>query len=536
MNMQDKQEYNFKESDNAEINPSERFREILKVLVRQKAFMKMSPEKFRIILEELGPTFVKIGQILSMRQEMLPPQYCRELEKLRTDVEPLSFETVKSVIEAEIHMPLNEAFKSVNENPMGSASIAQVHNAVMPDGSEVVIKVQRPGIYKMMQADMDLLLKNTWIISKILKTGQLIDLKAVLKELWHTTQLEMDFLREADNLKRFAKNAESDTNVSCPQVIEKYTTKKVLVMTDVKGIQIDNLEALKNAGIDTDDIALKTADSYCRQILEDRFFHADPHPGNIRINNGIVEWIDLGMVGEISAQLQDILTRAIKSMLRDDMEGVTDAFLMLGEAEAPVDKNKMTEEVGVIVRRYKTAEFDKFDFAALISEFLNLIRRNHIRIPADISLLARSMITMEGTLKIVSPKVNLSKILANHMKNRKGALREEVKEAEKRIYDYLQTSFKIPENLSKSLELLNAGKLSVNITQSKSAKELAAEKEKSINIILVILTAVFYITSAILCAAGNALVFGHIPALAVVGFIIATLLFVWVLIRIIISK
>ncbi len=518
------------------INTSERFREIIKVLMRHKAFAGMTPEKFRAILEDLGPTFVKIGQILSMRQEMLPPQYCKELEKLRTDVEPLDFETVKSVIEAEIKLPLNEAFKSVDEKPIGSASIAQVHNAVMPDGSEVVIKVQRPGIYKLMQADIDLLLKNTWIISRILKTGRLIDLKAVLKELWHTTKLEMDFAREADNLKRFAKNCADDAFVSCPQVIEQYTTSKVLVMTDVKGIQIDNLEALKEAGIDADEIALKTADSYCRQILEDRFFHADPHPGNIRINNKTVEWIDLGMVGEISAQLQDILTRAIKAMLKDDMEGVTDAFLMLGETETPVDKNKMTEEVGVIVRRYKTAEFDKFDFAALISEFLNLIRQNHIRIPADISLLARSMITMEGTLKIVSPKVNLSTILANHMKNRKGALKEEVKDAQKRLYDYLQTSFKIPENLSKSLELLNSGKLNVNITQSKSQEELAAEKEKSKNIILVALTAIFYITSAILCAAKGAFAAGNVPSLAIVGFIIATILFIWLLVRIVISK
>ena len=541
-------------NDKPEINPSERFREIIKVLMKYKAYSKMTPEKLRLILEDLGPTFVKIGQILSMRQEMLPPQYCKELEKLRTDVEPMSFETVKAVIESEINIPINKAFKSIDETPIGAASIAQVHRAVLAEGDEVVVKVQRPGIHALMEADIQLLLKNTWLISKILKTGDLIDLKAVLKELWHTTQLEMDFLREADNLKRFAANNAEDKNVSCPHEFEKYTTKKLLVMSDVKGIQIDDVEALKNADVDTDDIALKVADSYCRQILDDRFFHADPHPGNIRVNNGIVEWIDLGMVGEISAQLQDILVRAVKAMLKDDMEGVTDAFLMLGEAEEAVDRAKMTEEVGVIVRRYKSAEFDKFDFAALITEFLNLIRRNKIKIPADISLLARSMITMEGTLKIVSPKVNLSKILGNHMKNKKGALREEMKDAGKRIYDYLQTSFKLPENVSKTLEILNDGKLNINITNAKPKDELQIKKKSSVNIILVILIAIFYITSALLCVGGAGYVsdisaimqsvlepdagvaMWHMPVLAIIGFIVGTILFVWLMVRLILFE
>lgn len=271
-----------------------RLREILQVLGKHHITRGLTPAKLREILEDLGPTYVKLGQIMSMRSDMLPENYCRELTKLRTEVSPLPYSVVSGVIEEELKEPAGNIFSQIEETPLGSASIAQVHPAVLKDGTKVVIKIQRPAIKEIMQDDILLLKKAAGILKLAIGTEDLIDFRTILDELWKTTREEIDFLQEAANLNLFYENQRDIVYVTCPKVFHEFTTPRLLVMEYIDGIQIDETVRLQELGYDMTEIGQKAAENYCKQILEDGFFHADPHPGNLWVAGGQIAWLTLG--------------------------------------------------------------------------------------------------------------------------------------------------------------------------------------------------------------------------------------------------
>lgn len=248
-----------------------RLKEILGVLKKHHITSGIQPEKLRLILEDLGPTYVKLGQIMSMRSDMLPEAYCKELERLRTDVKPLSFDVIKEVIEEQLGCPAEEIFTEISPIPLGSASIAQVHPAVLKNGERVVIKVQRPHIHEIMAEDITLMRHAVSLLRFTIGTGDLIDFRTVIDELWKTSQEEMDFLKEAANCDTFSLNHKDIRYVTCPSVYHELTTSCCMVMSYIDGIQIDNTEELEKQGYDMTEIGRKAAENYCKQILEDGF-------------------------------------------------------------------------------------------------------------------------------------------------------------------------------------------------------------------------------------------------------------------------
>ena len=227
---------------------SRRLSEIISVLNKHHILTALTPVKLREILEDLGPTYVKFGQIMSMRSDMIPHEYCKELEKLRTDVTPLAYDEVKHIIEEELKQPIQEVFSSINKEPLGSASIAQVHEAFLLSGEKVVVKVQRPYIYETMEADIKLLRQACKILKLATGTGDLLDFRAVIEELWRTSQIEMDFFKEADNIDHFALCNQDINYILVPHVYHEYTTRHLIVMNDVGNLQIDHVNELKNLG------------------------------------------------------------------------------------------------------------------------------------------------------------------------------------------------------------------------------------------------------------------------------------------------
>jgi ubiquinone biosynthesis protein len=513
-------------------NASKRFIEILSVLKKHHLTKGLSPVKLREILEELGPTFVKIGQMLSMRSDLIPKNYCKELEKLRTTVDPVDFNTVCSIIESELSRPIGDIFSRIEKIPIGSASIAQVHSAVLKTGEKVVIKVQRPNIKAIMSDDIKLLLNNSSILKLALHTGDLVDIKAIINELWQTSQTEMDFLQEARNLDLFRKNSEGIVYVTSPVVFHEFTTDKVLVMSHIEGIQIDNISRLEDLGYDMDEIAQKTAENYCKQILDDCFFHADPHPGNITITNGKIAWIDFGMAGTVSPLVQTVLKKVINSVLSDDMYGITDAFLMLGTPEEDVNRSRLVSQITVIVSRYKTKDFGSFDFAPLVEELLAIIRDNKIKIPPEVSLLSRSMVTMEGTIGLISPNVNVTQILASHMLSQNMDLKKEIKSDAKQIYSSYKRMLEIPSQLSDILQMTKAGHLSVE-TVSSFSPSVSKAKDRHISVIvLAILVFACYISASILTLSPLYYLLSPLFIVSCGGYIIGTFFMIILLIDI----
>ncbi len=285
-----------------------RVRRIVAILRETGAFRgEMTPAKLRGVFEALGPTFVKVGQILSMRSEILPKEYCDELAKLRADVDPMPYDEVVAAVEAEYGRPLKAVFATFDPIPLGSASVAQVHRATLLTGEDVAVKVQRPGVQNTMANDIDILRKITRHFRFLWRNGSVMDLERMVEEFWASFVDETNFLVEAANLREFKALNAGCAFVDCPRPYLDLCTEHILVMDYVDGISLEHPERLKEAGYDLEEIGVKLVDNYAKQVLDDGFFHADPHPGNIIVSERVIVYIDLGMVGrlEIGVKLVD---------------------------------------------------------------------------------------------------------------------------------------------------------------------------------------------------------------------------------------
>ena len=274
----------------------------------------------------------------------------------RTEVRPLPYETIREIIEAELGRPVQEVFTAIEPKPLGSASIAQVHPALLKTGERVVVKVQRPHIRETMANDIALMRKAVTLLKFTIGTGDLIDFRMVIDELWKTSQEEMDFLKEAANCDRFRENQKEISYVTCPLVNHQLTTPHLLVMSYIDGVQIDQIPELTGLGYDMREIGEKAAENYCKQILEDGFFHADPHPGNLRVEGGQIAWLDLGMMGHLSDHHKQLFKRAIMAVLKNDIYELKNVLLSLGEPKERINHTRLYTDIDDLVSRYLTMD------------------------------------------------------------------------------------------------------------------------------------------------------------------------------------
>ena len=348
----------------------ERLKEITAVLHKHAITRGVSPEKLRLILTDLGPTFIKLGQIMSMRSDILPKRYCDELMKLCSDVDPMPFAEVEEVLREAFGCPWQEEFQEIQEKPLGSASIAQVHRAVLKTGEEVVIKVQRKGIYEIMARDIGLMKKAVKLLPPV-SIKEAVDLNLVLEELWRVTQEEMNFLTEAANMEEFSRKNKKVAFVKTPILYREYTTASVLVMEYIDGIPIDHKEELLAGGYDLDEIGSKFVDNFIKQVMDDGFFHADPHPGNVMIQGGKIVWIDMGMMGRLNDRDRELIGQAIEGVALNDIGKIQDAVLALGEFKGKPQGETQSEPLHRHPRPYGEIRHRRF--------WRNRYRRNPYR-------------------------------------------------------------------------------------------------------------------------------------------------------------
>jgi ubiquinone biosynthesis protein len=330
----------------AQLDEAKRFAEIVAILQKHHLVQGLTPEKVRDIFVDLGPTFVKFGQILSMRSDILPKEYCAALETLRTDVTPMPLTEVQDILTQAYARPWQEVFSDIGIRPLGSASIAQVHAATLTDGQRVVVKVQRPDLYDIMSRDVRLL-KRAAALLKYTPLASALDFHAVLDEIWHTVQEELDFTIEANNIAEFKRLNDGVAYADCPATFPKWCTKNVLVMEYIAGHQIDDADGLRADGYDLNEIAVKLVHNYIRQITVYRFFHADPHPGNIRVQGGKIIWLDLGMMGRISPREAELYMGIIRTIYDQDVPALTQTLLALGQYDRAPDQQALTERIGI---------------------------------------------------------------------------------------------------------------------------------------------------------------------------------------------
>lgn len=530
-------ETNLTQAPNDTKSPASRKRlqDILGVLRRHRLTRGITPAKLREILEDLGPTYVKLGQIMSMRSDMLPEVYCRELTKLRTEVKPLSYSVVSSLIEEELKDAAENIFSWIDETPLGSASIAQVHPAILRDGTKVVIKIQRPSIKKIMQNDIVLLKRAVGILKLAMGTEDLIDFRTILDELWRTTQEEVDFLQEAANLDLFYTNQKDITYVTCPKVFHNLTTPRLLVMDYVDGIQIDEVKRLEELGYDMTEIGQKAAENYCKQILEDGFFHADPHPGNLWITGGQIAWLDLGMTGRLTEHSKKLLKNAITAILEHDIYSLKNVLLAFGEPQDRINHARLYTDIDDILGRYMSVDFGTMRLGDLLERMLALVKEHRLAITPDVTLLSRSMITMEGTLAICSPEVNILQILSVHMSSlllKDLDTKKLLTRKGRQLYASLDKSLDIPVQLSDLLNITKNGQAQLNLQVSDSEEIRLGITKIANRFILSILSGALFIGSGLIADIPTIPLWFGIPWISFLGYSISGVLMIILIIRI----
>jgi len=392
-----------------------RLQEIVGVLKKHNIVKGLTPEKLRLILEDMGPTFVKLGQIMSMRNDILPTEYCKELEKLRADVKPMPLEQVREVIQEEYGRPLEDVFSSFDEHPLGSASIAQVHAATLHDGRRMVVKVQRPHIRETMTRDMSLL-RTAVKPLKLTPISGMIDFNMVLDELWSVSQQEMDFLVEARHAEEFYERSRDVAFATCPKIEDTLTTSKVLVMEYIDGFSICDIQKLEENGYDRNEIGRKLTDHYIKQVIDDGFFHADPHPGNIRIREGQIVWIDMGMMGRLTNRDKQMFKCAIKAVVERDVNELKRIVLQMGVYNTPINQVQLYADIDGLLDKYCSMDMGDVDMGKVLEELMMVASSHKIAMPKGVSMLARGLLTIEGVVATVSPELNIVEVAADHIK------------------------------------------------------------------------------------------------------------------------
>lgn len=373
---------------------------------------------FRLALEELGPTFVKFGQILSTRPDLLPLSFITELSKLVDSVTPESWETIHALLTRELGQEPEKLFASIEEKPMASASLSQVHAAVLHDGREVVIKVQRPNIVSVIETDLEIL-ASLAASAQTTQLGKIYDFTGIADDFSFTLRNELDYQREGRNADRLRESFVDHTDLLyIPKVYWELSTRNVLVMERIYGIKISDISALDAAGYDRHKVALHSASAIVKEVMEDGFFHADPHAGNYLIMPGeVIGLVDFGKVGYLRDKDRMDMIRLYIVAIEMDVDGLIDQLMRMGAVREDIDRNRLAYDLNRFLNKYNGVPIKYIRARELIDEFTAITFRHHLRLPAAWWLVGQTIVMLEGIGLQLDPDFDVFKAAAPHIKN-----------------------------------------------------------------------------------------------------------------------
>jgi len=362
------------------------------------------PERVRMAMEELGPTFVKMGQILSTRPDLIPMEFITQFEKLQDDVPPFPFEDAKKTIESELEAPMDTIFQDFDETPVAAASIGQVHRATLATGDDVAVKVQRPDIKKTIEVDLEIMFHLATLLEQNVDAYQIYHPTRIVTEFADTIKKEIDYNNEAFYIERFARQFLDDSTVCVPKVFSEATTAKVLTMEYIDGVKVSDIDRLEKEGFDRKVIAARGADLIFKQIFVHGFFHADPHPGNIVILAGnVVCYLDFGMMGRIDRRTREDIVDLVLAIVRQNEAKATDALLRLTKHDDPIDRRRLEMDVANIVSQYLEKSLKEVDAGQLLRQFMDLIAQYRLQIPPDLFMMIKAITMVEGFGTVLDP-------------------------------------------------------------------------------------------------------------------------------------
>lgn len=488
-------------------------------------------KRLRRTLEQLGPTFIKLGQVLSMRSDLFPREIRMELEKLQDEVQPVEFSAIQRVIRIESDRDLSEIFAEFDETPLAAASIGQVHRARLKSGEIVVVKVQRPGIERKIRVDLEIM-RNLAMMIKDRMNQEFFDPVEIIQEFNRAFRAELDYLNEARNAERFYRNMEKIPGVVVPKVYWSYTTQRMLVMEYVEGCKVAEVPPEERP-----QLAKTVARSFLNQILHDGFFHGDPHPGNLFIGKDQeIIYLDFGLMGEIDERSRDQFARLFLAVLRKDTSGVVDAFTKLGVMRTSMQETEpFKREIGVLIEKYYNVKLKEIKIGDLFDEIMEIARKYGVHFPSDFILLGKAIITLEGVVRTLDPALNIlemAKPFALKLIQQRLNPRRVLNNLVKGSNSFFNQARALPEDLHRIFEKILDDNLEIKF-KHQNLENVTSKMDIVVNRLVVgLIVSALFVGSSLTIQAEIGPQFQGVSTIGFAGYLMAGILGVWLVIAI----
>jgi ubiquinone biosynthesis protein len=491
------------------------------------------PERIRMALEELGPTFVKLGQILSTRPDLIPLEYVQELSKLQDKVPAFSYEDAKAIIKSETGSFPEEIFSSFDKTPIAAASLGQVHKALRDTEEAVAIKVQRPGIQEIIEVDLEIMLDLASLVERNVKELEVLHPTKIVREYARSMDDETDYTVEAAHIEHFARQFLEDQTIYVPKVFRQWTTKRILTMEYVEGIKGSDLDRLKQEGYDLKEIANRGASLIMKQIFVYGFYHADPHPGNIFIlPNAVICFLDFGMMGRISNQEREDFTELVKVILCKDEKKTVDALLKVSNFTADPDRSELERDVAGFFDQFLYLTLKEVDIGNLLQRVLEILAKQGISLKPDLFLMLKALVTVEGLGRSLDPDFQIVEYAEPFIRDIQ-ASRYTPKRIARDLIDsgteFSQLLREIPGELREVIKKAKEGKLGIEIEHRGLDRTIFELGKISDRIVSAIVLASLIIGSSIVTLSNIPPKWRGIPLIGVVGFLVAAVMGFWLL-------
>lgn len=481
---------------------------VVRRLFKEKKSVETMPrgKRLKIALEELGPTFIKLGQIFSTRYDMLPKDIVDSLTELQDEVTEFSLEEAKRIFKSETGKSTDQAFASFDDKPMAAASIGQVYRAVTKDGKRVVVKIQRPNIEKIIETDIAILKSMANMADERLKISEMFKVGDMINEFAYYLTKELDYTYEGQNAMKFSKNFRCDSRVVIPTIYWEYTTKRVIVMEEINGIKVSDVEKIGAKGWNVKRISKNLSDVFMTQVFIHELFHGDPHPGNIMVvDESRLGFIDFGIVGIVDNRTKKFMVSMLKASRDKNVDDFVEGLLEIGSVSSEVNEEELKRDLYFIMSHYYDMPIEKINISEVLNEIMKVSFKHELKLPSQLTLLIKSSITIEGSIRKLEPNFSpkdISDDIIRRIYREKLSFKKSSIDMMKMAYDGYDNLRLFPKRLNKIVENAEKNKLKLNLSYENEEKLIEKLDGISKGITFGVITGSLVIGSTIILGTG----------------------------------
>jgi len=510
---------------------------VLKTMVKRESRTPAAtmPVRLRLVLQDLGPTFVKLGQLLSTRPDLVPKEYTAEFAKLQEQADAIPYEAVRRVVQAELGALPEDIFASFARAPFAAASIGQVHKAVTRNGEDVAVKVQRPNIHSQVRADLEILALIAELLERHIPEMQYYRPTEIVAEFRHALRREMDYTIERRNLETFRANFASHADLVVPRAFAELSTPRVLTMEYLPGCRVD---ALTDSPVETRRrLAAAGLSIVLKQVFEDGFFHADPHPGNIKVlPEGKLVLLDFGMVGRVPETLKFRMADLLLALAARDHDAIAEIALAIGDAQSEVDHDRFLRDITEVVDYNCAEQLKNMRIGEALADIMTVALTHHLRLPATLSMMIKALVTVEQTARTLDPDIDLigaAKPYVKELVRQRYGLQRNARSLLQALKEYVRFMRQLPTELTLIIRKLKSGTLTVEFKHLGLDGLIHAIEHSTNRISFSLIIAALIVGSSIVMSSGRGGRLFGFPTLGLIGYLIAAFLGLWLLIMII---